>query len=85
MVVGEIKRPARQPTMEEIPQVIIKIRLVRIPISRAAILFCWVAFMATPSLEYFRNRKRTIMTTRATTKVSTSRALTKTPPISTLS
>ncbi len=82
---GEINRPARQPTTEEIPQVTIKIRLVLIPMRRAAVLFCWVAFMATPSLEYFRNRKRMSMTVKATTKVSTSRELTKTPPISTLS
>ena len=40
MVVGEISSPATQPTNDEMPQVTIIIRLVRIPIMRAAMLFC---------------------------------------------
>ena len=82
---GASSRPAEAPTREDIPQVAIMMRLVRMPMMRAATGFCWVAFMAIPRREYRKNRNRTLMATRATTKVRTSRVLTKKSPNMTLS
>ncbi len=57
VAMGANNIPATAPIMELNAQVRDNILFVRMPLMRAAMAFCWVAFIAIPTLVYLKKRK----------------------------